>query len=374
VQRFEGSGVVQLRAAKAGFGRGGGHPLPPDTRQRMEAAFGTSFHDVRVHEGPEASAIGAIALTHGNEIYFAPGQYQVRSEEGQRLLARQLAHVVQQRAGRVRNPFGGGLALVRDPALDAEAERMSLRAAANAPVAAPRIVQRTTASAALRRDPAGNSVGVAAAKRSDVAQALLYDFASVYSGPDKATIDRGVANYRKQDAKTYRAGELKDLKEGETLYLYAHGSPTSYARKTPAQLGEWLLTNGLPKHCKRIHLLGCSTDTSKDSYAKKLEAWLADPLTAGLENIRFLQVTGSPATAYTTPTGIQYTFGESKESKGEYDLHLASLKAARTRGEITLDQFNTRFAELEKKYMKPVKIEGNQTQLFAEFDPLVSFH
>src|SRR5690606_27769182 len=54
--------------------------------------------------------------------------YNPHSAHGQRLLGHELAHVVQQRAGRVRNPFGSGTAVVQDPALEAEAERMGVRA------------------------------------------------------------------------------------------------------------------------------------------------------------------------------------------------------------------------------------------------------
>jgi Domain of unknown function (DUF4157) len=41
----------------------------------MESFFNTSFADVRVHVGHEAAAIGALAFTHGADLYFAPGQY-----------------------------------------------------------------------------------------------------------------------------------------------------------------------------------------------------------------------------------------------------------------------------------------------------------
>jgi hypothetical protein len=49
---------------------------------------------------------------------------------GQQLLGHELAHVVQQRAGRVRNPLGIGLAVVHDKALEAEADRLGQRVAA----------------------------------------------------------------------------------------------------------------------------------------------------------------------------------------------------------------------------------------------------
>ena len=103
---------------------GGGQPPPQAVRVKMERLFNTSFADVRVHVGHEASSIGALAFTHGTDLYFAPGQYNPQSTQGQQLLGHELTHVVQQRAGRVRNPLGTGVAVVQDPALEAEAERM----------------------------------------------------------------------------------------------------------------------------------------------------------------------------------------------------------------------------------------------------------
>jgi len=104
--------------------RSGGWPLPRDVQAKMEAALGANFSDVRVHVGPEASAIGAIAFTWGSELHFAPGQYNPHTPHGQFLLGHELAHVVQQRAGRVANPFGSGVAVVQDHALEAEADRL----------------------------------------------------------------------------------------------------------------------------------------------------------------------------------------------------------------------------------------------------------
>jgi hypothetical protein len=106
-----------------------GQPLPPQVRQRMEAAFQTSFSDVRIHINPQAQALGATSFTQGSNIHFAPGHYDPHTPHGQQLLGRELAHVVQQRSGRVRNPFGNGVAVVHDRALEAEAERMAHTAA-----------------------------------------------------------------------------------------------------------------------------------------------------------------------------------------------------------------------------------------------------
>jgi hypothetical protein len=110
-----------------------GQPLPVAVQRKMESAFRTSFADVRVHVGPQAAAIGAHAFTKGTDIHFAPGQYDPSSPRGERILAHELAHVVQQRAGRVPNPFGNGVAIVQDRLLEAEAERMSARVAQTGP-------------------------------------------------------------------------------------------------------------------------------------------------------------------------------------------------------------------------------------------------
>ena len=117
--------------------RGSGQPLPDAIQKKMESFFNTSFADVRVHVGNEAPSIGALAFAHGTDLYFAPGQYNPQSHQGQQLLGHELTHVVQQRAGRVHNPLGAGVAVVQDPALEAEAERMALRAAsASVPIQA----------------------------------------------------------------------------------------------------------------------------------------------------------------------------------------------------------------------------------------------
>jgi ribosomal protein S18 acetylase RimI-like enzyme len=102
----------------------GGQPLPGAVRQRMEILLGADLSEVRIHQGPQPAAIDAVAFTAGAHIYFAPGHYRPTEPAGQCLLARQLTYVLQQRAGLVRNPHGRGMALVRDPELDAQAEQL----------------------------------------------------------------------------------------------------------------------------------------------------------------------------------------------------------------------------------------------------------
>jgi len=102
----------------------GGQPLPSSVRHRMETLLGADLSEVRIHQGAQPAAIDAVAFTAGSHIYFAPGQYRPTEPAGQRLLAKQLTYVLQQRAGLARNPQGRGVVLVRDPALDAQAEQL----------------------------------------------------------------------------------------------------------------------------------------------------------------------------------------------------------------------------------------------------------
>ena len=80
--------------------QGGGQPLPESERNFFEARFGADFSQVRIHADTQAAetsrAVNARAFTLGRDVVFGAGQYQPRSFEGQRLLAHELTHVVQQ--------------------------------------------------------------------------------------------------------------------------------------------------------------------------------------------------------------------------------------------------------------------------------------
>ncbi|MBK8211887.1 MAG: DUF4157 domain-containing protein [Rhodospirillales bacterium] len=79
----------------------GGHPLPPDLRSRFEPRFGQDLGGVRVHAdglaARSARSLSALAYTVGNHIVFAEGQYKPGTHVGDRILAHEIAHVLQQR-------------------------------------------------------------------------------------------------------------------------------------------------------------------------------------------------------------------------------------------------------------------------------------
>lgn len=82
-----------------------GRSLEPALMREMESRLGHDFSRVRIHTGERADraarSIGARAYTSGADIVFARGEYEPARQEGRRLLAHELVHVVQQGAAAV---------------------------------------------------------------------------------------------------------------------------------------------------------------------------------------------------------------------------------------------------------------------------------
>jgi hypothetical protein len=82
---------------------GGSQPLPQPVLGEMESRFSTELSDVRIHDDAQAHAsaerLGAKAYTSGEHIVFGAERYAPDSWNGKRLLAHELAHVIQQRRG-----------------------------------------------------------------------------------------------------------------------------------------------------------------------------------------------------------------------------------------------------------------------------------
>lgn len=127
IQR-QATGPAESGAAPAPSG--GGQPMDGGVRAHMEHAFGADFSAVRVHEGPQAPALGALAYTQGADIHFAPGAYAPDNQAGRQLLGHELAHVVQQSEGRVAaTTQAKGVGINDDSALEREADDKGARAA-----------------------------------------------------------------------------------------------------------------------------------------------------------------------------------------------------------------------------------------------------
>jgi len=79
--------------------RSTGQPLETETRAFFEPRFRHDFSQVRVHTDQQAAesakSVNARAYTVGRDIAFGTGEYAPNSNEGRRLLAHELTHVLQ---------------------------------------------------------------------------------------------------------------------------------------------------------------------------------------------------------------------------------------------------------------------------------------
>ncbi len=103
LQPAPGTGPEVPAAVQTVLASGGGQTLGAGIRAVIEPQFGWDFSQVRIHHSGEAAAsareLGAAAYTIGTDIVFGAGRYAPDTDQGQMLLAHELAHVVQQSRG-----------------------------------------------------------------------------------------------------------------------------------------------------------------------------------------------------------------------------------------------------------------------------------
>jgi hypothetical protein len=175
-------------------GRDTGDRVDPRLRRRVEDRLGTGLGDVRLHAGPAAAlasaAIGARAFTHGADIVLGAGE----APDDGRLLAHELVHVAQQRAGGVATQRKVAIGAAADPA-EAQADSIAdevggglagsgtVHGAPHRPGRPP--VRAVAAGSAIRRQASGR------------APALLVDDAAV-PAPGQVRLREFVASVRPQ--------------------------------------------------------------------------------------------------------------------------------------------------------------------------------
>lgn len=130
VQRFlaqrSGSGPTEIdeeTAVSIQSARGSGQSLDDGIAAKAGQTMGQDFSGVTVHTDAQSDQLsqqlGAKAFTTGNDIFFREGEYSPGSDAGQRLIAHELTHVVQQGASL---PSVQGKMSVNDPNDQYEAE------------------------------------------------------------------------------------------------------------------------------------------------------------------------------------------------------------------------------------------------------------
>ncbi|MFD8263410.1 DUF4157 domain-containing protein [Streptomyces griseoluteus] len=148
-----------MRAAVPDVLHSQGQPLDTATRTRMENRLSHDFGQVRVHADARAAnsarALGATAYTVGRDIVFGAGQYRPSTGGGDKLLAHELAHVIQQEAA-IEGVRGAESAPVGGESLEGEAQAAAESVAGGRQS---RVTGRASAAGLQRQQPQAHKVG-----------------------------------------------------------------------------------------------------------------------------------------------------------------------------------------------------------------------
>jgi hypothetical protein len=114
VARMQGAGIMPSGEvhpevqSSINSTRGSGAGLDRGVSERLSPSLG-DLSDVRVHTDDTAHnlnhAVSARAFATGTDVYFAQGEYKPNTSDGDRLIAHELAHVVQQRGAPTSGPL-----------------------------------------------------------------------------------------------------------------------------------------------------------------------------------------------------------------------------------------------------------------------------
>jgi hypothetical protein len=101
LQRNESDSPVNTATNNYYSSISGGQNLPKDVNHFYASRMGHDFSDVKIHTGKEAATsaagVNARAYTIGNHIIFNEGEYDPSTNEGKKILAHELTHIVQQK-------------------------------------------------------------------------------------------------------------------------------------------------------------------------------------------------------------------------------------------------------------------------------------
>lgn len=100
------------------------YSLPDALRGPAERFYGEPLGDVTVVVGDTPARLGALALAGADILYLTPELLWLPPRSLMAVLGHELAHVIQQRRGRVSAARRGGPSLIVDPACEREAEAL----------------------------------------------------------------------------------------------------------------------------------------------------------------------------------------------------------------------------------------------------------
>jgi hypothetical protein len=251
----------RLRALMQQAMAGAGAPLPSSLRARFERSLGMDLGSVRVHRGggaaDAASAIDALAFAHRGQVFLGDGAAASDTPAGERLLAHEVAHAVQQRgAGSSAGPLGlstPGDALERSA--DSAAGAMMIGARAQVAPGGAQVIARATPSDS--KDASGSSD----ASENAGGPKVEVKFPAVATGTP-ITFDG--ANY-KELYKQVKARADQNLEAGSVT---AAGAADYDPADTPTKAVYTItMTMSLPSWTHR--------DTQPEADKKKYDTWAA---------------------------------------------------------------------------------------------------
>lgn len=95
--------------------------IAPELLHELENFFGADLSDLHARQEPLLPYLGLRAVARGEQLLFAPGEWDPVGSRGRELIAHEVAHILQQRAGRVHS--APGIAVVEDSTLEQEADQ-----------------------------------------------------------------------------------------------------------------------------------------------------------------------------------------------------------------------------------------------------------
>jgi len=283
--------------------------MPATPRGRFEFGFGARFDSVRLHTGPAsasvAGALGARAFTLGSNVVFGAGEGP-SAASGNRLLAHELSHVVQQ--GRL----GPAAARVQRQAADPQTQSITARGArelsdadlarsvttldtlVHSMVIAPDIVDTATHNLSIlrgevnRRRPGGNVVpagGAAVGKVGLVAWTGKPEL-RLRTSPDTSSDDNIIMtlsfNTKLQVLKRYPGDWLfVATSSGDMGYAAETGAAGTASLAVPGQPHSQYIRMDLPEPTALLHLVepgipGTAIAVAERYYKEQAQSWGQD--------------------------------------------------------------------------------------------------
>jgi Domain of unknown function (DUF4157) len=218
--------------------RSPGQPLDASMQARMSSRFGHDFSRVRVHADAVANAsavaVGARAYTVGHDVVFGPAAYAPATSAGERLLAHELAHTIQQHGA----PSGAS-SLLRVDSAGSPAETQ----AESAGEAALAVESRRPDPASLTGRPQGHAAVLA--RKADPARVATMSPAAILADPDYIdnnlrsmeffSAEMAILHYK--DGATLTIGLVPQWIKPPLESVDYHAAPTEHARvRNPDEL------------------------------------------------------------------------------------------------------------------------------------------